>query len=166
MIDKEKFLKGNPTSRKIYFFFLTAIAIFIADHFFKTIAMKQETENKCLLFCLNATYNRGAAFSLLSNLPWARVLLILVSIVVIALAVFSYFKFVKNSVLLRWALCLIFAGTLSNLLDRIFLGYVVDYIPFFGSNGLTFNLADVSNTVGVALLIIFLIRKRDHDKKK
>ncbi len=156
-MNKQKFLYGNPLSRKIYFFFLLAIAIFVMDHFFKMMAL----QGKCFIFCLNAVFNKGAAFSLLQGFSWARLLFIIVAIIVIILVTFAYFRFVKNSVLLRWALSLIFAGTVSNMLDRIIWGYVVDYIPFFGFSGLTFNVADVANTAGVILLIVFLVRKKD-----
>jgi len=155
-IDKQRFLYGNPTSRKIYFFFLLAIAVFIIDHFFKTMAL----QGKCFIFCFNAVFNTGAAFSLLEGFSWARLLLIIVVIIVLILVTFAYFRFVKNSNLLRWALSLIFAGTVSNMLDRMVWGYVVDYIPFFGVNGLTFNIADLANTVGAILLIVFLLKKK------
>jgi len=155
-MDKQRFLQGHPIGRKIYFFFLLAIAVFVIDHFLKMIAL----QGKCFVFCLNAVINKGAAFSLLQGVSWAKFLFIFVAIIVIILVTFAYFRYVKNSSLLRWALSLIFAGTVSNMLDRIIWGYVVDYIPFFGLNGLTFNLADLANTIGVVLLIVFLGKKK------
>jgi signal peptidase II len=152
-----KFLGGHPESRRIYFFFLIAIAVFVIDHILKIFAFQQ----KCFVFCFNAVINKGAAFSLLSGLSWGRILFIIVAVVVLVSVVFAYFRFSRNSVLLRWALTLIFGGTLSNLLDRIVWGYVVDYIPFFNFSGLTFNLADLANSIGVLLLIVFLLKKKN-----
>ena len=91
--------------------------------------------------------NYGASFNLLQNYP---ALLIITSI--LALIIFTYFfvQFKED----KLAITFLIAGTLSNLIDRIFLGYIVDYINL--PNLFTFNLADLANTIGVILLIIKL----------
>ena len=50
------------------------------------------------------------------------------------------------------------AGALGNVIDRFFLGYVVDFIRFaFWNRFPTFNVADIAITVGVALLVIYIL---------
>lgn len=94
----------------------------------------------------NAVKNYGASFSILTNHPTT-----LVIISILALIIFIYFFFKSEE---KLALSFLIAGTLSNLIDRLFLGYVIDYIhlPYL----FTFNLADLSNTIGVIILIIKL----------
>jgi signal peptidase II len=92
----------------------------------------------------NKTRNYGAAFDILENY---RISLIIVSLLALILFIYLFFKSQEN----KLGLSLLIAGTLSNLLDRLFLGYVVDFIPFFGL--FTFNLGDLSNVLGVIILI-------------
>jgi signal peptidase II len=140
---------------KIKFLFLLTAIVIIVDH-----ALKYFAKSSLAPSFLKYTVNTGAAFSLLSGLGFTKILLICVSIIILLVVGFFYFKHHK-SFLLAIALILIFAGTLSNLIDRVFLGHVIDYIPvpFLGIKGLTFNLADVANISGVVLLIIHLIKR-------
>lgn len=88
--------------------------------------------------------NYGAAFNLLENYS---IFLILISFLALVLFVYLFFKTKYNEL----AFALLISGTISNLIDRLFWGYVIDYIPFFGL--FTFNLADLANTIGVILLL-------------
>ncbi|GBR76189.1 lipoprotein signal peptidase [Candidatus Termititenax persephonae] len=95
--------------------------------------------------------NTGAAFGIL---PAARWFLILVGIVVL-LGVLWYIK--KERSRSRWqynGLIFIFAGALGNLIDRIFYGFVIDFINL--PHWPTFNLADVFIDIGVACLLVYL----------
>ncbi len=137
---------------KLSFLLILTAIIIIVDH-----ALKYFAKAGSIGFLKYVT-NTGAAFSLFSGLGWTKILLIIVSLAVLLVIGFFYFKHHK-SFLLIIALTLIFAGTLSNLIDRVFLGHVIDYIPFFGFKGLTFNLADAANVSGVILLIVHLIKR-------
>lgn len=130
--------------------------IFVIDHLFKNII-----KDGCFLFiCLKYATNTGAAFSLLAGIPWTGFLLIAIALIVLAIVGYFYFKY-KEKKLLRVSLALIFAGTLSNTLDRIFLGYVIDNFTLsFWPTFTVFNLADVTNLVGVILLITYLLKKK------
>ena len=57
----------------------------------------------------------------------------------------------------RTALMLIFSGALGNAIDRIFRGYVIDFIETAFISFPVFNIADIAITVGAALLIIYVI---------
>ena len=110
--------------------------------------------------------NTGIAFSMLSNQRW---IIIIVSIILlVALCIFlkkDYLSLKKDDTLTDITYGLLFGGILGNLIDRIFRGYVVDYVSLniFGYNFPIFNLADVLITIGVILLFIITIR---NDKKK
>ncbi len=110
--------------------------------------------------------NTGVAFSMLSN---QRVMIIIISILLlIVLGVFlkrDYLSLKKDSTLTDITYGFLFGGILGNLIDRIFRGYVVDYVSIniLGFGLPIFNLADVLITVGVILLFIITIR---NDKKK
>ena len=110
--------------------------------------------------------NTGIAFSMLSNQRW---IIIIVSIILlVALCIFlkkDYLSLKKDDTLTDVTYGLLFGGILGNLIDRIFRGYVVDYVSLniFGYNFPIFNLADVLITIGVIFLFIITIR---NDKKK
>jgi len=99
-------------------------------------------------YFLGNVINYGAAFGILQGYKW---LLILVSLIVIVFCI-KYYKEYKIP------LSLILAGTIGNLIDRVFLGYVRDFINvgFWP----VFNLADSFNVIGVGILIWMLIKKR------
>lgn len=94
--------------------------------------------------------NYGAAFSLFEG---DRLFLIIASIVVIGFIIYYY----RRYKILQTGFDLILAGSISNLIDRVFRGYVVDFINI----GLwpVFNLADVYNVLGVLMIILVLKKK-------
>ena len=91
--------------------------------------------------------NYGAVFGILQGFNW---LFILVSIIALGFS-FYYWKKVKNYG--KYGLVLLISGIIGNLIDRIFFGYVRDFIDF--GFWPVFNLADSYNTVGIILLIIY-----------
>lgn len=106
------------------------------------------------VFSFTSSHNTGAGFSILENKVW---LLILLSFVFLAfLCVFDYFQKNKSN-LYKISMCLIFSGAFGNLIDRIFLGYVRDFLYVELINFPIFNVADSFLTIGVILLCIFLL---------
>jgi len=115
-------------------------------------------------FVLLSTQNYGAGLGILNG---QTVLLIVLSIVfLIGFIVFDIF-YKNNNTLYFIAINLILSGAIGNLIDRIFLGYVRDFIyinlPFMPYY---FNLADVFLTIGVILLLIEILFKREQKKEK
>ncbi len=104
--------------------------------------------------------NTGVAFSLLANLDpsWVRPLLILATVVAMG-ALVAYLWLVPEKGATSLGLGLILGGAGGNLVDRVRLGYVVDFIDlhWHGHHWPTFNVADIGITVGVALLLADMI---------
>lgn len=96
--------------------------------------------------------NEGAVFGLFQGTRFVLILLSLVALAIILLI----FKKVKFSLTFVFALSLVFAGILGNLIDRVFLGYVTDFISI--SNWPVFNMADTSIDFGIVLLIISVLK--------
>jgi len=107
--------------------------------------------------------NEGAAFSFLSDAGgWQRYFLISVSIAAVIILPIILKKNQKNNIA-SLGLILIFAGALGNLYDRIFFGYVIDFLYFhIGDNYWpAFNIADSSICIGAGLLIYYSLRNKD-----
>lgn len=100
-------------------------------------------------FCIKRALNSGAAFGIF---PGAVNFFIIVSIIVLVLI--AYFWKIKK---IRFSLTLIAAGTIGNLIDRLFYGHVIDLFSLFGSS--SFNLSDVSNVLGALFLVIFIFKR-------
>lgn len=103
-------------------------------------------------FSLTYAENTGMAWSLLSG---KQAFLSVVS--AIAIGVMIYYVVAKNvDKFTKIALALMIGGAAGNLFDRLFLGYVRDFLDFiiFGYDFPIFNVADSALTIGVILLII------------
>ena len=112
-----------------------------------------------LLYGVNITYihNAGAAFSFLSDAGgWQRWLFIVLSTGISIALVFWLKEQPSERVWLSIALALVLGGAVGNLIDRILLGYVVDFIDIYYKSWHwpVFNIADSAITVGVIMLII------------
>jgi signal peptidase II len=123
-------------------------------------------ESKVLIknfFNLTFVYNDGAAFSILKN---QRLLLILAGIISLYL-LYKFTNDFKENKRNTLAFGLLIGGILGNLLDRIFLGYVRDFLDFriFNYNYPVFNLSDCAIFVGV-LLLIYAVFKGEEDGSK
>ena len=106
------------------------------------------------MFSLTSSHNDGAGFGILSGKTW---LLIIITIVfMIFIAYFAYKQKRKNA-LFRWSIALIFAGAFGNLIDRLIFGYVRDFLFFELINFPIFNIADSCLTIGIILLVVFLL---------
>ncbi len=112
-------------------------------------------------FDLVLVYNPGAAFSFLSTAPgWQRELFIGIAAVAAVLIVFLLRRNVADR-LFCFALSLILGGALGNLVDRILLGAVVDFLHFHVAQYYwpAFNVADSAITCGAGLLIWDSLRR-------
>ena len=111
--------------------------------------------------------NNGAAWNIFAG---NQVFLIIISVVFVALIAVFYFLERKNGALFHVGIALIFGGAVGNMVDRVFLGFVRDFIQFdFWRSFPVFNLADVALTMGVVLVVLYYflsIFKRGKDAKR
>jgi signal peptidase II len=112
-------------------------------------------------FNLVLVYNPGAAFSFLSSAAgWQRDLFVAIALAASALIVYLLRKYAHDR-MFCFALSLILGGAIGNLIDRLLLGAVVDFLDVhaFGHHWPAFNLADSAITLGAGLLIWDALRR-------
>jgi signal peptidase II len=109
-------------------------------------------------FSLTHARNYGASWSLFQNqLPF----LIGVTIVALAVMLKWYSSLAKEWSFERLGLVLMLGGTIGNFIDRLVLGYVIDFIDviIFGYDFPIFNVADIALTCGVIALILHEVKE-------
>lgn len=126
--------------------------------------------------------NPGSAFSFLSGQPaWFRTpFFLVVSVAAMIFILFYYRRTTPEQKWLRMALALVFGGAVGNFVDRMHLGYVIDFIDwhvfidwrvpvidwYIGERTWpTFNIADSAITVGIAVMVVEMWFQKDPDKK-
>lgn len=137
---------------------IITVLIVIADQLVKWVIASNAALGEIVLslpgFDIMYVKNTGAAFSILSDkVPF----LAIISIVFCVAAVVYWIKKKPQHPLLCTSLVLLFSGALANALDRIFRGYVVDFISATFVDFPVFNIADIAITIGAVLLVIYVI---------
>ena len=113
-----------------------------------------------LTFFLDLTHihNFGISFGLFSGLisPW---LLIILGLLVVGFI--FYLMKSASDMFEEWSFLIIISGALSNIIDRIFNGYVIDFIYFHYKDFFwpAFNFADIYITIGIIMIVINILRK-------
>ncbi|MBP1752098.1 MAG: lspA [Geobacteraceae bacterium] len=107
-------------------------------------------------FAITNIRNKGAAFSFLANSPYRLPILTLVSVIAIIAIIVFFRKLRPDQKLTAFSLALIFAGAVGNLIDRVRLGEVIDFLVVHWHEHYwpAFNVADSAICVGVFLLAI------------
>ena len=150
------------TNRSIrWSWYALAIVIIVLDQLSKYWVQLSffEGERVNLLPILDFTlvYNKGAAWSFLSDAGgWQRWLFTAISSLVSIVLVIWIHRLVAIQKILLIALTLILAGAVGNLIDRIMLGKVVDFVLFYydGHYFPAFNVADSAITLGAIMMLI------------
>ena len=102
-------------------------------------------------FSLSYTKNTGAAFGIFKE---QTLLIIFLSIMIIGALIYYFPKIEKEN---YFAYSILLAGAIGNLIDRIFLGYVRDFISIWVWP--VFNIADIAITIGIIIIIYNEIKK-------
>ena len=148
--------------KKIYtklYFLLISFSIVIIDQFTKYLIFNkyQTLLNKdFILFRLEFVKNYGAAFNLFSG---NRVFLAIVSSIFSGVVFYLIIRKSHSNIVELYSYSFILGGTIGNGIDRIFTGYVIDYIDLNFINFPVFNIADISINIGFLLLIFFILKK-------
>ncbi len=151
----------------LFTIFNIIIAIFI-DQITKHLAVVHLKNKPAIViwkdvFCLQYLENRGAAFGMLQN---QRIFFIVSTLLVLAALVFIYIRIPHNSYYLPLDICITYiaAGAIGNFIDRIRLGYVIDFFYFELIDFPIFNVADIFVTLSAILLcIVMLFYYKDED---
>jgi len=151
-------MTGTRPQMKWLWLSLLVVAL---DQAAKQIAESQLTPHQSVnlfpYFDWYLTYNTGAAFSFLANAGgWQRWFFTVIAVVVSTIIVQWIRKLPREETLTAVSLSLILGGAIGNLIDRLYLGHVIDYIQvWLGSYPWpTFNIADAAIFVGAAMLLM------------
>ncbi len=136
---------------------VTALIV-VADQLTKLYAINAVKPQRTITVIENFYYftyveNRGAAFGMLQN---QRYVFIIITLLIFAVFIYVLIKYKIEGKLFLTAMVLLFGGGIGNLIDRIFRGYVVDFLQFSFFSPVC-NLADYCITVGAALLVISVL---------
>ena len=142
----------NKVQTKIYFLTLSILIVLI-DQFTKYLILynKKLFINKdFLLFKLDFIKNYGAAFNIFSG---SRIFLSLISIFISILLIYLIIRKNKLNTFDLYSYSFILGGTIGNGIDRIYRGFVVDFINLNIINFPVFNIADISINIGFVILL-------------
>lgn len=151
-------------------FFAIVFGVVFVDQLTKWLAIIFLKGNESAVVINNVlmfTYieNIGAAFGMLSNHRW--VFLLISSVAIIGITVYM-FKWRPKSKLLYVAVSFIVGGGIGNMIDRVCLGYVVDFIDFYAFPEIwryIFNVADSFVCVGAGMVMLYLVLSMIEDSK-
>ncbi|MFH1218373.1 MAG: signal peptidase II [Candidatus Peregrinibacteria bacterium] len=130
----------------------TALLIFL-DQLIKRLMIDNADKILTIIpnfFGFHYTENPGIAFGIPMPYP---LLIVLTTILLIAVLFFAKKEIKLTDTISQLSVALILAGGFSNLIDRIFRGFVVDFISIW--KWPTFNLADIYIVMGILLIIFF-----------
>lgn len=98
--------------------------------------------------------NTGMAFGMLKDHRW--VFMVFSTIAIVALIIYL-FRFRPESRWMQVSMAMIIGGGIGNMIDRVFLGYVVDFIDVTLINFAVFNIADSFVCIGAGIMILCLV---------
>lgn len=155
--------------KKNSFYYLLIVLLVLVDQAAKWYVSKHVALYSSIkvirgFFSITRVHNKGAIFGAFSqtNNPLVFLLLTVASLVALAFVVYYFVRTPASDRGMKLALSLILAGALGNLADRVFRGYVVDFLDFYIGNRHWpfFNVADSCITVGAFLLLLFLLIRK------
>jgi signal peptidase II len=151
----------NPISKARYLI-ITALAIAFdqVTKYWVTQRLSEGGEISVIknFFVISYTENPGIAFGMLgnANVKWA---LVAISVLAIFIVVYYLMHSPLSNRLLMWSLALLAGGIAGNLIDRVRLGRVIDFLEFYYRDWHfpVFNVADTVITIGASLMAIELL---------
>lgn len=142
----------------VFIYVAIAALVAIIDQiikYFVSVNLKPIGSVEAIPYILDLVYveNRGVAFGMFSDLRW---LFVVLTAVVIVIFLVLLIKNSNKSKLFSISAALIIGGGIGNLIDRLFLGYVIDYLQlsFFSP---VCNFADYCITFGTVMLVVYLL---------
>lgn len=163
-------MKENFTIKRALYAVISFVLLVLFDQWTKSLAIRHLMDQEPFVlipevFQLRYLENRGAAFGMLQG---QQTFFVVIAAVAMTFICYAYFKlpWQKRFHYLRVLGLMIGAGAVGNLIDRIKLGYVVDFFYFELIDFPIFNVADIYVTVAtfvLAALIIFYYKEEELD---
>jgi signal peptidase II len=156
-----------------YLFLVTvAIPLIVLDQATKLIIVRTMDLHTIIpvirnFFDIVHARNQGAAFGILRDSSIRLPFLISVSLLAVLILVALFRKLRPEQKLSAWGLSLVLSGAVGNLIDRVRLGEVVDFLSvhWYGLYWPAFNVADSAICIGVGMLVIDMIQEERRKKK-
>ena len=150
----------NKVQTKFYFLILSFFIIFI-DQLTKYLMLsnyKTLVNKDFIFFKLDFVKNYGAAFNIFSG---SRIFLSVISIVISIILLSLIVRKCTSNITNLYSYSFILGGTIGNGIDRVYKGFVIDFINLNFINFPVFNIADISINIGFILIIynIFKINR-------
>ena len=147
--------------------FIIILSVFLLDRTIKIYLLNLEVSGTEVDFYINPflnfylVWNSGIGFGLASSEANVFYHIITTIIIIINLVLIYFVCIIKNKQV--YMIVLILGGSLGNLYDRIFYGYVIDFIEFHYKNFYwpIFNIADIAISIGIILLLYSMFLKRN-----
>lgn len=141
---------------------IAALSVIVIDQATKYLVLQAFTEGHTTqiipgFFNLTLVFNPGAAFGLFPNFKYFFLIFATVAIIIIFFVAYTY---ARNNIVLQMFLGLVVGGACGNLIDRIRIGHVVDFLDFYISSyhWPSFNIADSAICIGMGVLTYMLIK--------
>ena len=163
-------MKENMNLKRIMTALVSFAALILFDQWTKALAVKHLMDQDPFVliegvFQLRYLENRGAAFGMMQG---QKTFFLITAVIAVAMIAYAYFKlpWEKRFHPLRAVGLCIAGGAVGNLIDRVMLGYVVDFFYFELIDFPIFNVADIyvtCATIILALLILFYYKEEELD---
>ena len=159
---KKKRRAVSDTAGRKWIFLWIVFGVLAFDRITKWLSLRYLTNEISLIpgvLKLHFVVNTGAGFGILQG---KTTLLAMITLIFLGVILYNIKKVLKES--FYWAAALIVGGAFANLFDRIFFGFVIDFImlPFWP----VFNIADTALTSGVIVLLAWMIKDAVSKKEK
>ena len=153
--------KNKSKARSMIYNFILIILLIIFDQVTKLLAVSHLKNIDSIslvrgVFELRYLENRGAAFGMMQNMKF---IFVVIAILMLGFVIFGLLKLPdsKKYLPLRIIMILIGAGAVGNLIDRLFRGFVVDFLYFSLIDFPIFNVADIYVSLSCVLLVILVL---------
>lgn len=147
-----------------YLVFLIVPCIFLLDRWTKLLVVENlaylEVIELAPFFSLVHARNYGGAFGLFSGYSFAKQFFMVLPLIIIGILIYMMLAY-RVSLGKMFALALILSGAVGNVYERIFYGYVTDFLDFYFRtwHWPAFNVADISISTGIGLWLFIEIRE-------
>ncbi len=162
IINKMNLLKSRKIKILVYSFYIILIDQVSKFWILGTLGFDQSKSIIPNFLKLTLVKNKGAAFSIFSN---STTLLTIISIFASLLLVTIILKSPPRSYWNSIGIAYLLGGTVGNGIDRLFKGYVVDFLELVPINFPIFNVADISINIAIICFIIDMVSGKDPSRK-